>query len=540
MDPRLLTFIVAVLLSILDQRDRLTRGERLLDGRLLPWVCGAATAVVVAFVWPDLNAPGAYHDERAYVVQARLLASFSWTAPTPPVPMAWEMAHMFVEPRVFAKYPPGHAIALVPGVWLGMTALMPVLLTGATAALFVRLVRRLSNGATALLAWAIWTSGATMLFWHASYFSQTTTAMFWLVALNALVEWKPGEENWTLAIVVGCAAWIGITRPVTGIALGIPIGATVALRAWRHRTIAGWRRAAVVGVTICAMIPYWNWTTTGHVRELPYSTYSRVYFPFDMPGFTRDESPPLRQLTPDLEALARAARAQYRDHTPESMPGKFVARLWSVVNSSLGMAGGFLSLVGVIGLLVLGPARAAFVFTSFVFVVAGYLLIPQSTMWRIYYLEIFVVAPALVAMGLSWFLGKARALSPGHAGRSRLVPGVGHFALAAVLVMATVLPRVVAQARARREENQVSQLALASYVERLPNPRAVIFVRRDDRLSPHFTVYDILGPPERTPTWIVRDLGSAENARLLQAAGDRRPWLFDENALTLTALPLKR
>ena len=128
MDPRLLTFIVAVLLSILDQGDRLTRGERIFDSRLLPWICGAATAVAVAFVWPDLNAPGAYHDERAYVVQARLLASFSWTAPTPPVPMAWEMAHMFVEPRVFAKYPPGHAIALVPGVWLGMTALMPVLL----------------------------------------------------------------------------------------------------------------------------------------------------------------------------------------------------------------------------------------------------------------------------------------------------------------------------------------------------------------------------------------------------------------------------
>jgi hypothetical protein len=53
-------------------------------------------------------------------------------------------------------------------------------------------------------------------------------------------------------------------------------------------------------------------------------------------------------------------------------------------------------------------------------------------------------------------------------------------------------------------------------------------------------VYDILGPPERTPTWIVRELGPAENSRLLQAAGDRRPWLFDENALTLTALPLKR
>ena len=82
-----------------------------------------------------------------------------------------------------AKYPPGHAPMLVPGVWLRNEGLMPVLLAGLSAALIFLLARRLSDPWIAMLTWGIWTLAPRTLSWYATYFSQTTTA--------------PDERSWS-------------------------------------------------------------------------------------------------------------------------------------------------------------------------------------------------------------------------------------------------------------------------------------------------------------------------------------------------------
>ena len=66
--------------------------------------------------------------------------------------------HVFIEPAVFAKYPPAHALTLVPGIWLGLPGLMPALMTGIAGALVFWLARRLANEWTALLTWWLWTT----------------------------------------------------------------------------------------------------------------------------------------------------------------------------------------------------------------------------------------------------------------------------------------------------------------------------------------------------------------------------------------------
>ena len=141
-----------------------------LQSRWAPLLFGLLTLIAVRFVWRSLAEPGVVHDERAYLLQAEIFARGRWTAAPPPIPAFFEQMHVFVEPRVFAKYPPTHAMMLVPGVWLGLPGLMPALLAGIAGALTFWLARRLSNEWTALLTWLLWTTAPVTLFWAASYF----------------------------------------------------------------------------------------------------------------------------------------------------------------------------------------------------------------------------------------------------------------------------------------------------------------------------------------------------------------------------------
>jgi len=512
-----------------------TRLEEFLAGRAAPVAAGLITALLVVYVWGGLNGVASYHDERAYLVQARLLAHFSWTAPPPPLSIFFEMPHLFVEPRIFARYPPGHAPLLVPGIWLGFTGLVPVLLAGLTGALIYAIGRRLAGVTIALGAWALWTVSPETLDWHSSYLSETTTSVLWLSVLLALMTWRAQERGWLLAAIVGGVAWMGITRPVTGIALGIPIAVVVIVTAWQRRSLLGWKRSAVIGAVICAIVPYWSWTTIGSPTRLPYAEYSAWYFPFDMPGFVRDTSPPLRELPPDFEALASSARRGYEGHVPSAIPGKFVRRAYSVARHSLGPVAEPLMALIPLGMLALGGSVSLFAAASFTLLVAAYLVMPHATGWTIYYLEIFPLVPFFAIAGFGWFMQRVCDLAAASrwslftprvlSGASLLVP--------ALLVLATAarIPARQWHETIRSSRQQLAQVLIAD----LADPRAVIFVRRTSPMSPHFTLWDVLGNPATTPTWIVRDLGDTRNAELVALAGERKPYLLDEAKMTLVA-----
>ena len=511
-------------------RERL---ERFLAGRAAPVALGLITALLVAYVWGGLDAVAAYHDERAYLVQARLLSHLTWTAPAPPLSIFFEMPHLFVEPRIFARYPPGHAPLLVPGIWFGLPGLMPVILAGLTGALAYIIARRIAGAWIALGTWGIWTVAPETLDWHSSYFSEATTSVLWLSVLLALIHWRERERAWLLAVIVGGVAWMGITRPVTGIALGIPIAVVVIASGWQRRSLLGWKRSAVIGALICAIVPYWSWTTIGSPTRLPYAEYSAWYFPFDMPGFVRDTSPPLRELSPDFEALASATRNAYRGHVPSAMPGNFLTRAYFVARHSLGPVAEPMMALVPLGMVALGGGVALFAGASFMLLIAAYLVMPHANGWTIYYLEIFPLVPFVAMAGFSWF---AQRVCEHSASRrwSLFTPRVlfgASFAVPALLILMTAagIPARQAHDRMRSSRQQLARVLISE----LPDPRAVVFVRRTSPMSPHFTLWDVLGDPATTPTWIVRDLGDARNAELIAVAGDRTPYLLDEVRMTI-------
>lgn len=486
--------------------------------RWSPALCGLLTVLAVAWMWDGLAQPGTYHDERAYLVQARLLALGSWTAPAPPLPIFWAMPHVFVEPAIFAKYPPGFAPLLVPGVWLGLPGLGPALFAGVAAALMVMLVRRLAGTGIAIGAWLIWTTAAKAMSWHASYFSETLTVPLYLGGLLALHSWLEHPRRSALLALVACVGWLGITRPVTGLALATPIAVVVIARAIRSRSLDGWRPAVVLGLSICALVPYWAWRTLGSPAQMPYSEYSREYFPWDLPGFTRDTSSPRQQLSPDLQALAAATGADYVGHTASKIPGYLVERSVTFAKHAIGQRLAVLAALAPIGFAMLGAPTMLFVGGTFLLMFLAYTTMPHEPDWSLYYLELFPFVAAGVAIA---------------AGRVPM-----RYRCGAILVVIAIAAVNLTDWRLQRYFKTVTgarQRLTPLLVSELEDPRAVIFVRREPHLSPHFTVWDILGPPELTPTWIVRDLGPEADHELLRYANGRRPYYLDEASMTLTA-----
>ena len=509
------------------------RAESFLSGAYAPLAAGVITALLVAYVWQGLNGVASYHDERAYLVQARLLAHFAWTAPTPPLSIFFDMPHLFVEPRIFAKYPPGHAPLLVPGLWLGLPGLIPVIFSGITGALTFALARKLAGVSIALGAWGLWTVSPETLDWHSSYFSETTTSALWLIVISALLLWRERERPWVLALIVGGVAWMGITRPVSGIALGIPIGAVVIYTAWQRRSLLGWKRSALIGAVICSIVPYWASATLGSPTSLPYAEYSRWYFPWDMPGFVRDTSPPLRELPPDFEALAKATRRAYDGHVASAMPGNFVRRAYWVANTSLGPIAQSLLVFVPLGLIAVGGGVALFAAASYGALIAAYLVMPHAAGWTIYYLEIFPLVPFFAMVGFSWFAVRVCEVAA-RMQWSLFTPRMltaASFVIPAALILMTA--RKIPARQWHEAVRSSRQEQARTMITELKDPRAVIFVRRNGPFSPHFTLWDILGDPATTPTWIVRDLGNARNAELVKVAGGRTPYLLDEGRMTL-------
>src|SRR4029453_7842350 len=223
---------------------RSLRMPRWLDATLgsawTPVVFGALTAAITWYVWGSMTEPGLVHDERAYLLQARIFASGHWTGPTPPVPEFFEQMHVFLEPRLGSKYPPGHSLVLAPGIWVGLPGLSPVILAGIAGGLVFALARRLADSPVALFTWAFWSTSPAALMWRASYFSQATSCVAWLVALWALLEWRASGKRVHLAMAVASMGWMYLTRPLSAVALGLPMLVFVLMRArrrWQWREV---------------------------------------------------------------------------------------------------------------------------------------------------------------------------------------------------------------------------------------------------------------------------------------------------------------
>src|SRR5262245_52703768 len=223
-----------------------------------PLAAGLISAVLVWWTWGEWHPLPVVHDEGSYVLQAEIFARFRWTVPTPAVPEFYEQPHVLLVPAVASKYPPGHALLLALGALLHLDPLMPLLLTAATAALLMIVTTRVTNAWVGLLAWLVWLTTPIVLRFQPGYFSEATTAALMLASWWCLLEWRETRRSrWLLLLALACG-WGAITRPLTQLALTVPIAWVVIWDVAHARKLRPWLDlglAVLVGLVPLLLLP---------------------------------------------------------------------------------------------------------------------------------------------------------------------------------------------------------------------------------------------------------------------------------------------
>ena len=503
----------------------------LLGGRAAPWVAGLLAAMAVFLVWGSLRAVPVMHDEWAYWLQADQYAHFRWKSAPPPIPEFFEQLYVLVTPVFAAKYPPGHALTVAGGFVLGLPALVPLLLTACTGALVFALARRAAGAWTGALTWLLWIGTFGNLRFRASYFSETTTSVCWLVAWWALLEWRETRrQRWMLAMAFACG-WGAITRPATMFVFAIPLGAVVL-----RDVVAGkrWHDLALGvagGLAVLAILPLWSTRTVGNTGKNPLAAYTEQYLPFDVPGFALSSVPPIRALPPEMERVRGFLRAAKQAQVELPSFDTAMSRVMTILRDLF--AGWRLPFGAafVIGLFTLG-APGWFAFGTSVLLMASYLSQAHTADWAIYYLETFPVVAFTAAMGVRAVGERLVARGVVRSGAAPPRP----LLLIAAAVAGILLVRDVKVARGVLDRVAAKPRSFQAAVRGLPKRPNLIFVRYAERRSMHISLVANAGVLDGAASWIVHDRGP-ENARLMAAAPGRTAYLFDEATSEFREMP---
>ena len=513
----------------LDRRDP----TRWLSGRAAPWVIGVLTSLLCGYVWGHWNPTPVVHDEASYLLQARIFALGRFAMPSPPLPEFFEQFHTFVTPAFASKYPPGHALLMSIGVLLGWAPLVPLVMDGLTGALVFVLARRVANPWVALLTWFIWITAGSTYHHIASYFSQTTTCALWLLGWWALARWRDdGERRW-LMMVAACTGGLAVTRPMTAVAYAIPVAVVVLRLAMRRRAWKDVGLAMAVGSAILLLIPYANYRTTGDWRVMPFSQYSKVYLPFDRPGFGLDSTPPQRALPPDMAQLTSVFQPVHAAYEPDILPRALVYRVWFSARDLWFGARILLGLAALAAIPLIG-VEIGFALASTLTLFLCYLSYAHSPAWTLYYAETLPVFALLSALGI-W-----RLLSVGRAAGREGARQVGRGAVLATCgLMAFYLPTAARNLEfwhATHVAEQSYQRAVFHAVAAIPEPKVIVFMRYAPWHNIHTSL--IANEPDlpAAHAWLVYDRGT-DNARLRHLAPDRVAYLYDEARLAIERYP---
>ena len=550
----LLAAAVARALPLFDAR----RLEGALNARWMPIVVGALSGVLSLWLWGSLTRTPVMHDESAYLLQAELFARLRWTGAARPLPQFFEQLYVLVDGVLASKYPPGNSLVLAAGVLIGVPGLPVLVMNVCSSALTFALARRVAGGATALLTWLIWQTSFPLMYYHANYMSEGVTSLTWLLTWWGVVRWRDGAGRRWLVLAAGAAAWCVVTRPLTGVALGL---VTLAVVVRRCRATGAWKDlvpGAAVAAAVLALIPLWSWRTTGDARVTPLSAYTRTYVPFDKPGFgARPEERPTARLPRDQWITSAAFYQEHSRHTLAALPAIAWERLTMIDRDAWYEWRGGLRLFALVGLLALS-IEGWVVLAAFAAQFALYLSYAHPAWWTMYYVECTPVLGFVTALGVTRtfaLLFGWRVIGAAPSGRKtgRLTATAvalrryvasqagaenGHALAAMTIVFATGLAvggAVARQVRSKIREDHAYFDAFASLVRRIPEPRAIVFVhygaKHPDGLSFVRNVADL----DRAPVWTVYDRG-AENARLLAIAPERVPYVYDEERWTLRRL----
>ncbi|HEX3867576.1 MAG TPA: glycosyltransferase family 39 protein [Gemmatimonadaceae bacterium] len=491
-------------------------------------IIAIVSSLAIWWVWAAIDPLPLIEDEYSYVLQSRIFAEGHWTAPPPPAPtqLFFQQAHVIDSPAVASKFPPGHALLMSVGSFFGAPALVPLLLTGITAALIFLLVRRVANAWVAVLAWIIWLGDPINLRFRAAYYSEVTSGAMWMIALWALLEWRESRRRKWLFALAAAIGWGAITRPLTMLAFAVPVGILVIRDVIRTKLWRDFGMAAALGTMILGVIPLWSARTTGNWRLSPLTLYQRDYLPYDKPGFGVDMTQPALPLMPVNRFTYIGFFAEHKFHTPANLPKIAAQRLWAIAVAEWGGPRLILVPFVLLGLLSIGGATRFALLCSFALFV-GYLSYGHWKEWTLYYFEAMPPLSLLAALGLwralTWTRGKWTSLTATLDLRPPARPSV---AVAALLIVLT--GNELRLWHDERVEMAAWDIAFHQMLTQLPVRSAVLFVHYAPRVGPHSLVVGVSPHVMRDSIWIVNDLG-ADDTTLMRYAGSRVPLLFHED-----------
>jgi hypothetical protein len=521
---------------------RLNQLEHLLNSRITPITLGIINALLVWWWvgWYRNPAP-MVQDEAAYLLQAALFARGRWTATVPPLPEFFAQMHVLTEPVLASKYPLGFSLLLTPFVAIGFSALGPMLFAGITGALIFVLARRVAGSGVALLTWILWSSGSALLRYQASFLSQAATLWLWLATLYLVLEYRAHRRPWALISMGTCIGILAITRPVTAVALAVPVGIIVVRDVWHARAWQPFTLAALTTAAIVAMLPLQNHMTTGDWRRAPLVAYSEKYTPFDFPGFGYTPTRAVAPLPPDLDSLRSFLTEARRQHTLPALPATLRSRAW---HATLDMFTGWrapLLLFALIGTIAM-PAAGLFALTVSLGLLVTYAFHAHWAHWTAYYVEGYPAIMFSSAVGLwacaEWMIGRRPiwTRSPLRSTSGDLRVRAAVLALCAFMLVPAII--VLPRYRAAWQRTTVYQrrFMTALWVIERESPRSIVFIDYGHNHDVHSSLVWNVPDATTAKVWIAHERGS-DDLRLLRLAPDRRAYIFHAQAGQLTRLP---
>ena len=482
---------------------------------------GIATALHTYFSWGAWQPRPVVSDEFSYVLQARIFASGHWVAPPPPSEPAFQQSHVIVRPVLASKYPPGHALLLAIGSLMRAVWVIPLALTGISGAVLFIVLAECGSTFAALCGWAYWLGDPLALRFRPGYWSENTSGLTWILAWWLVTRWRASPRRRYLvglAVVVG---WCAITRPLTAIALALPLAIYLLKpigrsHAWKAVIVAG-----VAGAGVVSLLGAANYTVTGNPFKTAFALFAEQYLPFDKLGFHLDSTTPrFRLAAPNVAAYDEIGSAHV-GHVPARLPSIAKERLSELAFAEWGGWRLFVTPLIAFGLWGL-PAIGWLAVANGTAVFLIYLCWAHWPGWTIYYFEALPVFAFAISNGLE------------RLGR-RMPRGRVTFAVASGFVVLYVagISRTTKGWRKIHTVNARPGAAFDDALKALPFAKSVVFVRYSDDKHGHPNW--IVNSPtwQRDRVWVVNSWGPSIDRELMALSPQRQPLLFDEKTRTL-------
>jgi hypothetical protein len=276
----------------------------------------------------------------------------------------------------------------------------------------------------------------------------------------------------------------------------------------------------------------WNQQTLGDWRLDPYRRYSRVYFPFDKPGFGVDPAPPLRPLVAEIAAVGEWSRDVHADYTLSSLPSAFALRLIAIlVWCADGWRFALCALILAAVLHASGVERAGVVTIALLLI--AYLTFAHPPMWIVYYVEVLPIFYFLAARELGRVLHRFGGFGA-EAASVRWAP-VANASLAVALLLLPLGVNDVRRVRTAIDRRNAFHRAAEAAMGGLPAGKAIVFVKlpvEDPGVGLTRNEPDLAS----ARLWVVYDRG-LQNAELRALAPDRAAYRLDTATMRVERLP---